>query len=1109
VSQLPIDSLPALRQWGELARAHDALRRGAPRIVLEGAWGAARALALCGVLPPDRPACLVTAPGVAEAQLLDDLRGFARTLGVKAPGAVMRFPAPHAALFEGGGDREEDAERAALLDRLASGEPLWLCTTPRGLLGPLPAPDAVKRQRLVIAVGDALDRDALADHLASVGYERAAAVAEVGQWSVRGGIVDVFSPALPGPARIELLGDEVESLRAFDPSTQRSTEPLQALVVLPMVPAAESAFTLVGHLPADAPVVIAEPDLAEPRAGEPDVIAAVAGRPRVECRMLVSGEPGAFRVEARSVGSFRGQLRRLAEAVSAWRAEGFRVRLMAGDEPAAGRLREILRDLDLDAPVCGTLLGAEGLAVVVGGAQGGFECPGLGLVCLTDSELFGARRALRRERRYRRGTGTRAFTDLAPGDFVVHVEHGIARYGGLVTLAVDGQAGDYLLLDYAEGDRLYLPVQRMAAVSRYVGAGGGGDGARLDKLGGTTWQKTKESVRASVRQVAEDLLALYATRQVVEARPIGPDTPWQHEFEAAFPFDETPDQLQAIAAVKADLERRQPMDRLVCGDVGYGKTEVAMRAALKTALDGRQVAVLVPTTILAQQHATTFRERFASYPIRVEMLSRFRSPREQRAVLAGLKAGTVDVVIATHRLLSKDVDFRDLGLLVVDEEHRFGVTHKERLKQLRKSVHVLTLTATPIPRTLSMALAGIRDLSVIETPPADRLAIETVVCRFDPRVVREAVERELGRGGQVFVVHNRIQSLPALVRLLQRLAPAARIAMAHGQMTERLLEKTMLRYVAGELDVLVSTAIVESGLDIPASNTIIINRADRLGLAQLYQLRGRVGRDRLQAFAYLLIPADGRVDETAARRLRVIQELTELGSGLRVAMRDLEIRGAGNLLGAEQHGQIEAVGFDLYLKLLEQAVRELKGAPGEDESDPVVTVDVAAYLPESYVAEAGERLALYKRLAGIRTAAEVEEARAEIRDRFGALPTAAEQLLHVVALRAEAVRLRIDKLEVRGGRALLTFASTTPVDPDRLLSVLRARPRKTKLVRDFVVEVAVPAGPWSAVRAALHDFCRACLPAGAPAASPGPPRSVAADRRPPAAESHSIRAGRG
>jgi transcription-repair coupling factor len=1070
VSSVLTASIPSLRDWGDLALAREALRRGAPRIALEGLSGSARVLALCGLLPADRPVCLVAGSGAADGQLVDDLRSFATTLGVKPASAVVRFPAPHATLWQGGGGREDEAERTAVLDRLASGEPLWVCTGPAGLLGALPAPDAVKRQRLVIAVGDVIDRDALAEHLAAVGYEQVTAVTAVGQWSVRGGIIDLFSPAAATPVRLDLAGDEVETLRAFDPSTQRSTAPIESIVVLPMTTPADGSTTLLAHLPATVPVVVMDWTLTEPKAGEPGLGDAIGGRPRVECRPLVTGETGTFRVEARSVGSFRGQFQRLAEAVERWRAEGFRVRLVAGDHATAGRLREILHDHRLEAPVVEALLGAEGLAVVVGQAQGGFECPALALVCLTETEVLGARRAVLRERRYRRGTGVRAFTDLAPGDLVVHVEHGIARYGGLVTLAVDGQMGDYLLLDYAEGDRLYLPVQRMAAISRYVGAGG--EGSRLDRLGGTAWQKTKDSVRASVRKVAEDLLALYAARQVVEARPIGSDTPWQHEFEAAFPFEETPDQLQAIARVKLDLERPRPMDRLVCGDVGYGKTEVAMRAALKVALDGRQVAVLVPTTILAQQHATTFRERLAPYPVRVEMLSRFRSPREQRAILAGLKSGVVDVVIGTHRLLSKDVEFRDLGLLVVDEEHRFGVSHKERLKQLRRSVHVLTLTATPIPRTLSMALSGIRDLSVIETPPADRLAIETVVCRFDAQTIREAVERERARGGQVFVVHNRIQSLPALVRLIERLCPGARIAMAHGQMVESLLEKTMLRYVAGEFDVLVSTAIVESGLDIPASNTIIINRADRLGLAQLYQLRGRVGRDRLQAFAYLLIPADGRIDETAAKRLRVIQELTELGSGLKVAMRDLEIRGAGSLLGAEQHGQIEAVGFDLYLRLLEEAVRDLKGEPREDESDPVVTVDVAAYLPESYVGEAGERLALYKRLAGIRSTAEVEEARAEMRDRFGVLPPAAEQLLDVVTLRVLALGLRLEKLEVRSGRALLTFAAGTPVGPDRLMKLLRARPRRTKLVRDFVLEVAVPTGPWAQVRAALLELGR-------------------------------------
>ena len=454
------------------------------------------------------------------------------------------------------------------------------------------------------------------------------------------------------------------------------------------------------------------------------------------------------------------------------------------------------------------------------------------------------------------------------------------------------------------------------------------------------------------------------------------------------------------------------------------------------------------------------------------MLSRFRSPKEQKAVLAGLAAGTVDIVIGTHRLLSKDVAFKDLGLLVVDEEHRFGVAHKERLKQLRKNVHVLTLTATPIPRTLSMALSGIRDLSIIETAPADRLAVETVVCRFDPHVIKEAIERELARGGQVFVVHNRIQSLPGLVRFLERLCPRARIAMAHGQMAEKHLEKTMLRYVAGEFDVLASTAIIESGLDIPASNTIIVNRADRLGLAQLYQLRGRVGRDRLQAYAYLLIPADGRVDDVAAKRLRVIQELTELGSGLKIALRDMEIRGAGNLLGAEQHGQIEAVGFDLYLKLLEESVRELKGEPPEDELDPVVTVDVAAYLPEGYVPEPAQRLVLYKRLTGARTPADVTAVGAELRDRFGPLPAAAAQLLDVVTLRLAAKALRIERLEARGGRIVITFAPGTSVTPERLMALLRARSKQLRLVREFVLEGSVPAGPWRDTLAALHGLLK-------------------------------------
>jgi transcription-repair coupling factor len=1055
---LPAGS-PTLDAWGDLAGVRAALERGAPRIQLEGLWGSAASLALAAVLPPNRPALVVVADEPTAFRVLDDLRAFTGALERKAPGDVVLMPVPHAALWRDAGAREEDASRAGLLGRLLRGEPLWMVVPARGLEAPLPTPAAFRGQVLTLAPGDAVDREALVEHLETAGYERVETVTAVGQWALRGGIVDVFSPAGSLPVRIELAGDDVESLRAFDPTSQRSTGAVALLLILPMLTGApEDGARLRDYLPRDAPVAVADPALLAPGAAEAAPLETLNDHPRVECGVLLTDAPQAFRLETRSIEGVRGQFRRLEGPLAAWRAEGFRVRLLAPDGQSAVRFQEILRDLEHEAPIVPTLLGPEPLALLVAGAHVGFECPGLGLICLTETELFGHRRTMRRRPAYQRGTAIAAFTDLAPGDLVVHVEHGIGRYAGLVTLAVDGQPADYLLLEYAEGARLYLPVQRMAAVSKYAGSGDATP--RLDKLGATTWQRTKESVRASLREMAQDLLRLYAERQVVEGLAMAPDTPWQHEFEAAFPFEETPDQLEAIRQVKADLERRQPMDRLVCGDVGYGKTEVAMRAALKAALDGHQVAVLVPTTILAEQHWNTFRERFAPYPVRIEMLSRFRSPARQKAVLAGLAAGTVDVVIGTHRLLSKDVAFKDLGLLVVDEEHRFGVAHKERLKQLRKAVHVLTLTATPIPRTLSMAMAGIRDLSVIESPPADRLAVETVVCRFDPHVIKEAIERELGRGGQVFVVHNRIQSLPALLRLVQRLVPRARVAMAHGQLREATLERTMLDYVGGAYDVLVATAIIESALDIPASNTIIINRADRLGLAQLYQLRGRVGRDRLQAYAYLLIPADGRVDETAAKRLRVVQELTALGSGLKIALRDMEIRGAGNLLGAQQHGQIEMVGFDLYLKLLEEAVRELRGDPVEDEVDPVVTVDAAAYLPEVYVAEAAQRLVLYKRLAGIRTASEIEDVRRELRDRFGPLPEAAARLLDVVALRLDAKALRLERLEVRGGHALLTFAPSTPVPPQRIIDLLRIHGRRLRTVREFVLEATIARGTW-------------------------------------------------
>jgi transcription-repair coupling factor (superfamily II helicase) len=706
----------------------------------------------------------------------------------------------------------------------------------------------------------------------------------------------------------------------------------------------------------------------------------------------------------------------------------------------------------------------------VGECSAGIAIAAVGLVMLTEAEIFGARRRTLRRPKYQRGAALTAFTDLEIGDLVVHEDHGIGRYLGLRTMSVGDRDGDFLLLEYAEGGRLYVPVERLDLVSKYLG--GDTDTARLDRMGGASWQRVKESVRAALREMAEGLLKLYAQRAVAEGHAFAGDTPWQREFEAAFRFEETPDQLRAIEEVKADMQRTRPMDRLVAGDVGYGKTEVALRAAFKAVTDGYQVAVLVPTTVLAQQHWSTFTDRFGPFPTRVELLSRFRSPKEQKAVVDGLRQGTVDVVIGTHRILSKDVSFKNLGLLIVDEEHRFGVAHKERMKQLRASVDVLALTATPIPRTLYMSLSGVRDMSVIETPPLDRLPIETVVRRFSKAVIKEALERELERGGQVFFVHNRVQSLLSMTRFIQELVPDARVIMGHGQMSERELEATMVKFVSGQADILVSTAIVESGLDIPASNTIIINRADRFGLAQLYQLRGRVGRERLQAYCYLLVPADGRVDDQAQRRLRALQELTELGSGFKLALRDLEIRGAGNLLGAEQHGHIAAVGYDLYSKLLAEAVQELRGDRTGVAVEPVISVQVEGFLPEEYVPEVNQRLAFYKRLAGAAGPDELADLRAELLDRFGPLPEPAEQLLDIVRIRIEARNLGIERIEAGEGKAVITFSPGTSIEPGRLVAAIQASRGRLRLRREFTLEAAITTGGWAAVRDSLHGVLR-------------------------------------
>ncbi|MBI2218028.1 MAG: transcription-repair coupling factor [Candidatus Rokubacteria bacterium] len=1056
-----------LKGWRPFEDLAKRFAEGEVRLRVAGLTGAARALVVASLHATHPRAILVVAAGLPEAhRWTQDLRFFG------AP--VVEFPEPEPRLWRGGHHREADAERAAICRRLLAGEPIVVVATPAGLDLSLPRPAEFSANVLRIAVGDSLDRELLMDALGEGGYERVDTVVEVGQWSVRGGIVDVFSPAHTSPVRLEFFGDDVDSIRLFDPTTQRSVGPIDELLLLPLTGGEGSQTTLLEYLPASAPAVVERLTLLDrPREEAPDAkpLAGRLGGRQLVILTLVAGtadgpdtaRPGEILLDTRSVPRSTGAFTQVATALAEWRHEGFTVRLVAGDERQAEHVREILREHGLEALAVGTLVGDEPLGVMVGECGSGFSIPELGLIVLTEQELFGARRRSLRRPKYQRGAAITSFTDLEVGDLVVHEDHGIGRYLGLRTMKIGDRDGDFLLLEYAEGNQLYLPVVRLDLISKYLG-GDTTAGSRLDRLGGTSWQRVKESVRAALREMAEELLKLYARRSVTGGHAFSPDAPWQREFEAAFRFEETPDQLRTIDETRRDMERTQPMDRLIAGDVGYGKTEVALRAAFKAVADGFQAAVLVPTTVLAHQHWTTFSERFAPFPAKVELLSRFRSPKEQKTVVQGLANGTVDVVIGTHRLFSKDVQFKNLGLLVVDEEHRFGVGHKERIKQMRTSVDVLSMTATPIPRTLYMALSGVRDMSVIETPPLDRLPVETFVRRFNPKTIRDAITHELERGGQVFFVHNRVQSLVSMVRFLQDLVPGARIVMAHGQMGERELEAAMVKFITGQADVLVSTAIVESGLDIPASNTIIVNRADRFGLAQLYQLRGRVGRERQQAYAYLFVPADGRVDDQAQRRLRALQELTELGSGFKLALRDLEIRGAGNLLGPEQHGHIAAVGFDLYSKLLTEAVRELGGQEAAPAVEPVVSVDVEGYLPEDYVPEVNQRLALYKRLTAVTSEPELAELSLELTDRFGPMPPPAAQLIDIVQVRAAARRLGIEKIEAGRGKALVTFTPGTTVDPGRLVRLMHASRGRLRMKREFTLEAAIAAGQWPAVR---------------------------------------------
>jgi transcription-repair coupling factor (superfamily II helicase) len=791
------------------------------------------------------------------------------------------------------------------------------------------------------------------------------------------------------------------------------------------------------------------------------------------------------------LGSYQGRWEPLVQLIATRLQENYTVLITAASLTQAHHIQDLLREAELAAEVLpsppamlsGIAQAARPtvaataspriarsadessvlrLLICIGSLSGGFVLPAARLMCVEASDIWGTRRA--RDRRARPSARARLFNyrDLNLGDHIVHLDYGVGIYRGTTILKVGAEESEFLSLEFADHDKVYVPIDALHLVQKYLGAGG--ETPTLSKLGSGAWKRTKRRVKAAIRAIARELLRLYAAREVKPGFAFSPDTDWHQGFREAFAYEETEDQLRAIEDVTSDMEKPHPMDRLVCGDVGYGKTEVALRAAFKAVMDGKQVAILVPTTILALQHWHTFTKRFAAYPMTVEMLSRFRSPIEQKKVIQALRSGEVDVVIATHRLLQKDVEFKHLGLLIIDEEHRFGVVHKERIKQRYTQVDVLTLTATPIPRTLHLSMVGVRDMSVIDTPPANRLAVRTYVLKFGDAVIEEAIRRELERGGQVFFVHNRVETIGAMYRYLHRLVPQARLAVAHGQLPEQQLERVMERFINREVDVLVCTTIIESGLDIPSANTIVVNRADRFGLAQLYQLRGRVGRDQDQAYAYLLIPGEQTLAGLPWERLKAMLEFADLGSGLRLAMRDLEIRGAGNILGAQQSGHIAAVGFDLYCKLMEETIRELKGEQVEDEKELQVVLKIGGYIPKDYIPQTSQRLDVYQRLYAVDHEDTLAELRAEITDRFGALPEAVEKLLHLVALRVLARQLGMLKIERRQQTVLFVFDPATPVPPEAIVALLHEHRRTLRFTpAEHTLELSLTQDGWAAV----------------------------------------------
>ncbi len=1165
-----VENLPSF------ARAASHLKSGTGRISVSGLTPTAKAL-LIALLhrAAAKPLIVLVCDNSAAEDLQPVVTAFGELTGAIPPhtgqaAGVLVLPAPDVLPYEGLSTHPEIQEqRAATLAKIGNGTASVIIVPLAAAAMRLRAADFYADMARTIRRGETVDIEPLLQHLNTLGYSAADAVEMPGEYALRGGILDVYPPEADRPLRLELLGDEVESIRKFDPGTQRSTTNVDEVLLLPLtdVPVREDTLAAiharlsgkrvagdeqvieaairaggVGVFPgwefyaavagaehtvfdllSNIAVVVDEPeDIGRElddwwervcdmhrRSGvgnlvRPEEVCVPPGEVRAKLNSLPcvdlqhlglenqppinadergSGETGDLGLSgaddqrpttndvavnqrpsalihgefllSQPTTRFHGSVPAMVDEVRKLSAEGKRVLFTAASTGEVERLADLFSEygvafrLGSRTPRPGEsylddaayLAGAESTTTVVKATvPDGVALPEANLVVFGTRDLFDEPEDMVvRPQRAKSKTSAfiSDFRDLAVGDYVVHVEHGIGQYQGLKEIAqADGDKAEFMILEYAEGARLYVPLTRLDLVQKYRSA----EGAKpaLSRLGTQQWARTKARVKKAMKDMADELLKLYALRKTAEGHAFPADTQWQHEFEDAFEFDETEDQAQAIVDVKKDMEQAQPMDRLLCGDVGYGKTEVAMRAAFKAVSDNKQVAVLAPTTVLAFQHYETFKRRFAAFPITVEMISRFRTTRQQKEIVEKVEQGKVDILIGTHRLLSKDIKFTELGLVIVDEEQRFGVRHKERLKQLKKEVDVLTMSATPIPRTLHMSLVGLRDMSVIETPPKDRIAIETVVAAWDEKLVRSAIERELERGGQTYFVHNRVDTIYEIAARVQELVPRARVIVGHGQMTEGELEKVMLAFMRHEADVLIATTIIENGLDIPLCNTMIVNRADRHGLSELYQLRGRVGRSNRRAYAYLLIPPDTELTPLARRRLAALKEFSDLGAGFKIAALDLELRGAGNLLGGEQSGHVDAVGFELYTTMLERTVRELKGEVAAEEVETQLNLGLNIRIPADYIPQENQRLRMYKRVAGVESESQLSDVRGELQDRYGEPPAAVRNLLDYAALKLLAQRVGVAGIERKREVVSIRFSAAAAVAPERLARFVAA-----------------------------------------------------------------------